>query len=481
MDEERFIRLFDLMQAQKSYDEAAILNAEQMSAARLATYKIRLYDYLLNALQSFHKNHGTERKIIRLLDQVEILYQKGLYDQTAAQVEKAKKLAQTNGKDLLLAKALEWERRIAIFKSSKSAQLNASMEAVGGYVQTVLSDIEINRVLGDLHTKVYKVFSQEGRVARSPETRQIIERFLAEDFQELDYDLLSEAQKMKYNRSLHTAYMLLGLGAEGAVLAQNNRNIYEQSSNKQALNKDDYLAACNHLIISRHQQWLPHKALEVVAELRNLSISHNEFDTTHYQSRIFDFTAFHELEAHIAAGNHLQIQQILPTLEEQIQTHLHALNPVNVQSKRYRIALGYFTIGRYKESVQRIHQLLLQDASSFREDIQNSTDLLLLLNHFALGNWGVIENKVGMVTRLLEKTERLYAPEKHLLQFLQEQSTNTSTLSSNCLPPGFIDELQELEQNSPKGVLMLSYFNLPNWLRQFSRSQGTSANVRYGT
>lgn len=471
LDELPFVRLFDLMHGQKNYDEAAILKTERLSAARLATYKTRLYDYILSGLQSFHKNHGTERKIIRLLDQIEILYQKGLYDQASALADKAKKLAKENGKDILLAKTIEWERNLTVYQSSKTRHLQQNLEAVKGNSKTVLTDIEITGYLSDLYASIYKVFCQEGRAARSISARKTVQDLVDNGFSKFEFTSLSEAQQIKYNRAHYTAHMLLGQGALSVEKAQMNRRIYEQSANREAINKDDYLHANNHLIISFHQEQKPIEALKVIDELRSLSQRHPEFETAHYRSRIFDYTAFHELEAYIAAGNHVQIGRILPSLEKQLQAHLPSLNPVNVQSKRYRIALGYFAIANYKDSIKCIHQLLGQDSSAFREDIQNSTDLLLLLNHFALGNWDVIENKVGMLIRLLDKTERLYPPQKHLLHFLREQSMSKAFSSSKCIPPAFLLELKQLERESSKGVQLLSYFNLSDWLGQFVREQ----------
>jgi len=470
-DELRIVRLFDLMHGQKNYDESVILKAEKLSAARLATYKTRLYDYILNGLQAFHKNNGIERKIIRLLDQIEILYQKGLYDQASALIEKAKKLAKENGKDILLAKAIDWERHLTVYQSSKTGHLQQNLEAVKGNSKNVLSDIEITGYLSDLYASIYKIFCQEGRVARSATAREAIEHLIDSSFNQFQFNTLSEAQQIKYNRALYTAYMLLGRGADSVIKAQMNRRIYEHSHNKEAINKDDYLHANNHLIISFHQEQQPMEALKVIEELRTLSSRHPEFETAHYRSRIFDYTAFHELEAHIAAGNHAQILHILPSLEKQLHDHLHALNPVNVQSKKYRIALGYFAVGNYKDSIKCIHQLLGQDSAAFREDIQNSTDLLLLLNHFALGNWDVIENKVGILIRLLDKTNRLYPPQKHLLLFLREQSLSKTASTRKCIPANFLKDLHLLESESPKGVQVLSYFNVSGWLQQFVREQ----------
>src|SRR5690606_33276142 len=77
--------LFDAIDKQKEYDEAAILKRFKKEAfiKSFSITKSRLYDAILRSLDAYHGNSSTEAQLKKLLHCVEILYKKALYQQSA--------------------------------------------------------------------------------------------------------------------------------------------------------------------------------------------------------------------------------------------------------------------------------------------------------------------------------------------------------------------------------------------------------------
>jgi hypothetical protein len=78
--ENNYLRLFDAMDAQKDYDEDAILEkfANEKFAKQLHRIKNYLYELILRSLAEFHKNKTIGGEIRSKLESAEILFAKGL-------------------------------------------------------------------------------------------------------------------------------------------------------------------------------------------------------------------------------------------------------------------------------------------------------------------------------------------------------------------------------------------------------------------
>lgn len=472
IDESKFNRLFDVMHAQEVYSEEEVLRKGNLNPVKLANDKKRLYDYILSSLQQFYKNHGIERQIAQLLDRVEILYLKGLYKQATALINKAEKLAEKNGHDLALVKILNWERKLAVYTNSASDLLTKSMQHL---TRSVIDDMSMLSIINQLQTSIYEVFCKEGRVAKSAMNRKKVRLLMKEGFDQIDYDGLNVVQQMKFNRAIYTGFMLLGEGRKASARADLNRQLYLENAETNSLSADDFLHAYNQMIISMNQQKMHEAALSIIDELKMLPSTYPVFETTHYQSKIFDFSAFHELEAYLGMENKQEVEKALPLLEKQLVRNGAYLNPVNIQSKKYRIALGCFFLGDYRAAIKRLQELLHYDSSKARNDIRESIELLYVLSHYALGNWEVLENQLSLFKRKLESIDNtnpgIQLILNNFLSRLNDGTTHTDMSAS------FADELECIELKNPKGVQTLAYFNLAPWFR-WQLADGPGALVR---
>ena len=463
MESQRFARIFDTILRQVSFNEAAIIESEKLNTGNWAIHKTRLYEHILNSLQQFHKRQGPERKIINLLDQAEILYQKGLYSQAETLLQKAEKTAREYDKNLLLARVIEWKRRVAYFTLSKDEK------PTGKASKKIVSQIGTTSFLHQLNTDIYAIFSDQGRVARSESARSEMKQLLHKAHNEVAENSLNEPQLMKLNRALQIAYSVLGEAEQSYTHSNRNRILFESSSHPEALNKDDYLSAYNQMVIACHILEDTSRARQVIAELRSLPDSNPAFDSIHYQSRIFDYSAFHELEGYILDQNKEKLEGSLPQLERDLEAKSSLLNPVNLQSKRYRIALGYFILGKYRQGLKRLALLRSNQHKTFRKDIKDSIDLLYLMAHFALDNWEVLEREVPVVKNYLKLHKRLYQPQQKLLQILEDSfSSNNADWQ---ITKHQIAALRHSESEAPKGVRTICYFSISDWLQTFSNQQ----------
>jgi len=109
----RFIRLFDWLDKQKQYDEVAILQKiPGIKKSQLSNLKAHLYKQLLVSLRLSHTPHDTELQIREQIDFAQVLYSKGLYNQSLKILDKAKSLAMAMNRNLLCFEILDFEKVI---------------------------------------------------------------------------------------------------------------------------------------------------------------------------------------------------------------------------------------------------------------------------------------------------------------------------------------------------------------------------------
>lgn len=112
-DDNDYMKLFKAFEKQDVLNENEIrkqLEGEKL-IAHYAVTKSYLYDLILKAMRSYSK-HSADKKVMDLLQDVEFLYTKGIFDQAIQLIKKARELALGNGLVAAMDLILHWEKVI---------------------------------------------------------------------------------------------------------------------------------------------------------------------------------------------------------------------------------------------------------------------------------------------------------------------------------------------------------------------------------
>lgn len=111
-DENNYIKLFDLINDQDTYNESTLLNELQLDRNQFAVTKNYLYNVILDSLESYSANKNTNHELDKQLHQVEILFDKHLIVQAKKIAERIKKRATELEQFFVLVKVIELELRM---------------------------------------------------------------------------------------------------------------------------------------------------------------------------------------------------------------------------------------------------------------------------------------------------------------------------------------------------------------------------------
>jgi hypothetical protein len=111
-----YIRLFDAIDKQSSYDEPQLkkMFEGETFIKHLPSEKNYLYNNVLDSLTFFHKDKTFLARYCNILIEIEILYNKGLFEQCKRLINRSKKEAYSLEKFSILLVILRWETLIYI-------------------------------------------------------------------------------------------------------------------------------------------------------------------------------------------------------------------------------------------------------------------------------------------------------------------------------------------------------------------------------
>lgn len=94
-DQNRYMKLFDLIDEQDTYDEAALVKGvNDKGGATFSKLKRYLYDLLLKSMRNFNAERNGIYQLNATIDNMAILFGKGLYEHSAKMLNKAVKISE---------------------------------------------------------------------------------------------------------------------------------------------------------------------------------------------------------------------------------------------------------------------------------------------------------------------------------------------------------------------------------------------------
>src|SRR3989337_140371 len=122
-----YLQLFDAIEGQKEYDEEEIrkkLKGKKF-LSQLHVTKIYLTELILKALKNYHSDTSVHSKLLDLLKDIELLFDKELYDLCYYKIEKAENLAGKYEKLSLLTEVFFWKRKLALAISGNRKDIHS--------------------------------------------------------------------------------------------------------------------------------------------------------------------------------------------------------------------------------------------------------------------------------------------------------------------------------------------------------------------
>lgn len=406
-----YLELFDALLAQETYSLSQLKS--ELSGKSWFRHPgpamAHLQELLLGALRGHRASRDPAHRLRQELTNVDLLVAKGLYPAAMKRARKALNNALEAG-DLATALGL-LDRQARMVHGQKERKAPAQIEAISQQRSELLlrlKEIVLSQNLRD------RAFAEQ-RAARGKTNRP------ASTSLENELDAYLEqptpvAQLACLNRLNIQASRFLNQKNYPAAL-QARREMVDLFRSQPKL--------------AAHHPYAFKIALSNYLTLAALNQKFDEFDqllpeiesrttgSPREEAEVFQNVAFLRLLHFLNSGRFPEGLHYLPVVETGLKRHRPHLNKARELAIRYNSAMVLFLLGKYQECLKWLNDILQDEGSDHRKDIQRTSKVLHLLVHFELGNMDLVEYLHRNARRSLQKQSASADFELMLLDHLQ--------------------------------------------------------------
>lgn len=459
-EETKFLKLFDLIDKQKEYNEIKILEKEtSIKSQQLSNLKAHLYRQILQNLRNLNTDEDIDLKVHELIDHATILYNKCLYDQCVKMLEKAKHMAEKYDKHALLLEITEFEKRLV----TKYIRSNIEDKVT----QLIKASDRINEKINNINTfsnltiKLYSFYLKIGFL-RNHKDFELVNSFLYSTLPVFQEDKLSFDEKMYLYNSFVGYYFFIQDFDRGYEYAKKWVYLFEENQEFIVPKIEMYIKAINNLLVSQSKM---HKYDEFKVTVQKLTEVEKIPDlklTENIRLLLFKYTSTHRINRYFMLGEFTEGSKIIPEIAESLEEFEHLLDTHYIIIFYYKFACMYFGDANYQQVIFWLNKIINMKDVDLRSDIHSFARILNLISHYELGNIDLVDYYIRSTYRFLIKKNDLHLFQKIIMKFLRK----LSSITRDQLIDAFKDLREQLIPLNDKFYERrpFIYFDIISWL-----------------
>jgi len=441
--------LFDAMEKLTDYDEEKLFKLLKGSPITdaISIAKNRLYHTILKSLASFHHKATARAEVMRLLQSIEVLYMRELFEQADKLINSALKIARKNELSALQLELNEWKERVLESMNAPAAERFELLNANYSEIKAVLSSIQNEKEIASMKWSWFAGYYTNGQPRQSEEQSQ-------------NDQLLSEMEVLT-PISLEARIKLLQL--KGAVLLSSGK---PKESLESLIELLALLENCE--LIGNENTSILRNALANAAVISTQL--NNKKEATEYLSKLeLCFKENGKLALlHSTALTVFLLQKDNDSAFAYITKHKENITAaetefdIRTSHVLFQCAVVSFIQEEFKESERFIQRFLQNTPSNELLHLQCIAQVFNLIVQIELNNERYIPYALRNVQRFLITRNKAFEGEKKIFQFINETLKKRKNIQDKELWGWLESELLEVKKTDP---LFFTYFDFHKWAK----------------
>lgn len=415
-----YMKLFKEFEKQEELQEDLI--KENLKGEKLmdhyAVIKSYLYDLILKSMRSYTK-HSVTKKILDLLQDVEFLYSKGIFDQSYQLVRKARELAQSSQKYGILEEVLNWEKNILQAEGFYGAT-DIVLNGIYKDQQTISSELELENSLWKTSADLFNYYYTQGKTR----SKVFIETFSPViEGENAVHESRITSVKGYYYFKLRKIYYYYIQGNSDKSIAYSHDIIHYFEENESRLEEYPYLYtfAISTLLDMQIEAEIYEEAEKTIEKISGLEkvirINH------HHEAWAFVTMHFGKLMLFRKQKFIHSALQAIPDIE----AGLKKFNPFISSSRyiefQYLFGIIFFKSKDYKDA-EVYFDRIIDHEKDYRQDIYSAALVLKIIINYELGQAKKVASFIEKTVTYLESKNRMHEFETVLMNYLKLISTS---------------------------------------------------------
>ena len=413
----KFVRLFDLIEKQKEFDEERILEKDpSLKAEQLSNLKAHLYNHILQVLRQLQAAKDMDMTIRSYIDNAQILYNKCLYEQCEKMLRKAKKLAIKSENLSLLLDILKWEKNILThtIKTGSHRRVNKIIEET----DQVNKQISHINAYSNLIAKLNAFYQNMGFIKNEKDYKKAHDYFFKYLPQTKEEDLGFDEQMYLFNA--YIGYYFFIQDFENALeYALKWVALFDQQPDMIPVRLEMYIKGLNSLLIAQWKLLRYDAFTETQTRLNALTSQPDITITENVRLILFKYYYAHEINRRFMLGDFSGGIRMIKDMDMDINQFIDRLDNHYRIIFYYKISCLYFGDSQFHDAVRWLHKIINLKDVDLREDIHSFARIMNLISHYEIGNTDLIEYYIKSLYHFLLKKEDLHQYQKSILSFLK--------------------------------------------------------------
>ncbi|MDB5231236.1 MAG: hypothetical protein JWN76_2041, partial [Chitinophagaceae bacterium] len=399
------VELFDALDRMDSYDED-VLEEKLKTIVRkqLPNIKSQLYTQVLSSLRLIRNEENVDILLHEQMDYARILYNKGLYHQSLKMLEKIKETAKQTGQISYQIQGLFLEKKIESVYITRSMRNKA---AVMASESNELSEAfyRIN-LLSNLSLNLYSWYIEHGH-ARNEEEEIELTRYFHEEKKDIEADDLNNFYEKQYFFQSYCWYhFIMQDFSQYYRYSHKWAELFEQQPEMKPVETAYYIKALHNLMSSYFDLG---KTKELKYNIERLeSDEFIQLVSVNQNEKILHFIYLYVAKINLAlmTGDFKNGIKLVPFILEKLDEYSLYIDTHRILIFYYKIACLYFGDGDYSNAINYLMKII-NWKMDLRSDLQCYARLLLVICHYELKNYDLLEYLVKSVYRFMSKMENL--------------------------------------------------------------------------
>jgi hypothetical protein len=234
-----------------------------------------------------------------------------------------------------------------------------------------------------------------------------------------------------------------------------------------------------HYLLNAHFDLRNHREFEKTLKLfGKVAQTARVKDHDNFRIQAFIYTSQARINQHFMQGTFKEGLSLVPGIEKELAEYDLFLDSHRVLVLNYKFAMLYFGSGDFNTCIDYL-QLIINDTTNLRYDLQCYARLVHLLAHFELGNDMLMEPLTKSVYRFMAKMKNLTAVEEAVFKFLRL----SIKLTSRELKPElekFLQAIKHLEKDRFQ-TRSFAYLDIVSWVESkvYNKPMGSIIHEKY--
>ncbi len=459
--DKNYVRLFDLVDKMSEYDEEMVkrIFKGEKFIKHLPSEKNHLYKLILKALRSYYGETSVSSMLKQEIKNIEILYNKSLFDECAKFMERAKKLALKYEKFYYLFELINWEKTLLeeSFEDGRFVDLDQLIQEEKNVLERLRNLAEYHV----LYSKINYVF-RSGGYSRTDENIKIIEEIV-------NHPLIKGKNTALSKRAATICYYTQGFcnmaNGDSKTALEKFLKVKQILDDHTFIRGDlskRYIRTLTNIITCLTDLGQIDEARTMITLMRSLK-DEESFSFPDLETTIFKNTGLSELELYHFTGHFtkglVDVEEIIKSLPN-YEGKLHKEHEL---AFFYQFAYIYFGAGQHSKALSWLNKVLNDNENDLRQDLYSYARLFNLVIHFELGNHDLLEYTIKSTTRYLQKRTRDFPIEKLILEQFKKLIRTQNAAERRNIFIQFKEQFQQLLKG-PEDEVVLRYFDFPNWI-----------------